>query len=131
MFVYDGWIYVGNVVGEFKNFKCDLFLVILVGIGCIMVVYLLINVIFLLILLIELFVGNLNVVLDILKILFGENGGKIIIIGILIFVYGMINGYIMIGMCVLYVMVERKLLLFSYLFVKLIKFGVLWFGVII
>lgn len=65
------------------------------------------------------------------KILFGEYGGKIITIGILISVYGTINGYTMTGMRVPYAMAERKLLPFSHLFAKLTKSGAPWFGAII
>ncbi|HDH1881418.1 TPA: amino acid permease [Staphylococcus aureus] len=131
MFAYDGWIHVGNVAGELKNPKRDLPLAISVGIGCIMAVYLLINATFLLTLPIELLAGNLNAASDTSKILFGENGGKIITIGILISVYGTINGYTMTGMRVPYAMAERKLLPFSHLFAKLTKSGAPWFGAII
>ncbi|WRN67626.1 amino acid permease [Staphylococcus aureus] len=70
---------------------------------------------------IELLAGNLNAASDTSKILFGENGGKIITIGILISVYGTINGYTMTGMRVPYAMAERKLLPFSHLFAKFNK----------
>ena len=83
MFAYDGWIHVGNVAGELKN-QNAIYLAISVGIGCIMAVYLLINATFLLTLPIELLAGNLNAASDTSKILFGEYGGKIITIGILI-----------------------------------------------
>ncbi len=86
-----------------KKPKRDLPLAISVGIGCIMAVYLLINVTFLLTLPIELLAGNLNAASDTSKILFGENG-KIITIGILILLYGTINGYTMTGMRVPYAM---------------------------
>ncbi|MDN8891439.1 amino acid permease, partial [Staphylococcus aureus] len=82
--------------------------------GCIMAVYLLINATFLLTLPIELLACNLNAASDTSKILFCENGGKIITIGILISVYGTIYGYTMTGMRVPYAMAERKLLPFSH-----------------
>ncbi len=113
--------------GNFKNPKLQ-FLAISVGIGCIMAVC---NVTFLLTLPIELLAGNLNAASDTSKILFGENGGKIITIGILISVYGTINGYTMTGMRVPYAMAERKLLPFSHLFAKLTKSGAPWFRAII
>ncbi len=79
MFAYDGWIHVGNVAGNGKNPNGHShLLVISVGIGCIMAVYLLINATFLLTLPIELVAGNLNAASDTSKILFGENGGNII-----------------------------------------------------
>lgn len=53
MFVYDGWLGVGNVVGEMKWLERDLFKVIIFGLLLIILIYVLINFVFLKILLIE------------------------------------------------------------------------------
>lgn len=113
LFVYDGWLGVGVMVGEMKWLEKDLFKVIILGLSFVIVVYLLINFVFLKILLIDYFVGNLNVVFEVLDVIFGEIGGKLVIIGILILVYGVLNGYILIGICVFYVMVLEDELFFS------------------
>lgn len=118
MFVYDGWIYVGNILGELKKLVKDLLKVIFLGIIGIMIVYLLVNVVFLKIVFIDGVVGNSNVVSDVVKMIFGGFGGRLVIVGILIFVYGIINGYIFIGMCFFYVMVKENNLFFSKFFVK-------------
>lgn len=55
----------------------------------------------------------MNVVLDVFVVIFGLIGGKIVIIGILIFVYGVLNGYIMIGIWIFYVLVLDNLMFFS------------------
>ncbi|MCY9806271.1 amino acid permease [Lentilactobacillus senioris] len=98
MFAYDGWIHVGNIAGEMKNPKRDLPLAISMGIVTIMAVYLLVNAVFLYILPINHIAGNLNAASDVAGLLFGGIGGKLVTIGILISVYGGLNGYTTTGM---------------------------------
>lgn len=113
MFAYDGWIHVGNIAGEMKNPKRDLPRAISFGLLGIMVVYVLINVAFLMTLSIGHIAGNDNAAMDVAGKLFGNMGGKIVTIGILISVYGTINGYTMTGMRIPYVMAQEKRLPFS------------------
>lgn len=124
MFAYDGWIHVGNIAGEMKNPKKDLPRAIALGITLIMVVYLLVNAVFLYIEPINHVAGNLNVASDVAKVLFGGMGGKFITIGILISVYGGLNGYTMTGMRIPYVMGKEHKLPFGNAFGKLNKAGV-------
>lgn len=124
MFAYDGWIHVGNIAGEMKNPKKDLPRAIALGITLIMVVYLLVNAVFLYIEPINHVAGNLNVASDVAKVLFGGMGGKFITIGILISVYGGLNGYTMTGMRIPYVMGKEHKLPFGNTFGKLNKAGV-------
>lgn len=49
MFAYDGWIHVGNIAGEMKNPKKDLPKAIILGLSIVTVVYLLINIAFLMV----------------------------------------------------------------------------------
>lgn len=119
MFAYDGWIHVGNIAGEMKNPKKHLPGAIALGIGLIMIVYLLINATFLMTLPIDQIVGNLNAASDASSILFGTYGGKIVTIGILISVYGTMNGYIMTGMRIPYAMAEHNQLPFRKFFLSL------------
>ncbi|MEJ7523033.1 amino acid permease, partial [Staphylococcus saprophyticus] len=81
--------------GEMKNPKKDLPGAITLGIGLVMVVYLLINATFLMTLPIHQIEGNLNAASEASSILFGAGGGKLVTIGILISVYGTMNGYTM------------------------------------
>ncbi|WP_099974200.1 APC family permease [Lactobacillus terrae] len=124
MFAYDGWIHVGNMAGEMKNPKRDLPLAIAIGIAIVMVVYLLVNGVFYWIKPISEISGNLNIASDVSNVIFGEIGGKIITIGILISVYGGLNGYIMTGMRVPYVMGLKNKLPFGKYLSKLNKSGV-------
>lgn len=136
MFAYDGWIHVGNIAGEMKNPSKDLPKAISIGIGLIMVVYLIVNAVFLMLLPLagahNAVIGNLNVASDASKVLFGGLGGKIVTIGILISVYGTINGYTMTGMRIPLAMAEEHKLPFSNLFGALTKnTKIPWFSGII
>ncbi|MGR3741807.1 APC family permease [Companilactobacillus sp. DQM5] len=124
MFAYDGWLHVGNIAGEMKNPKKDLPLAISVGIAIVMVVYLLVNGVFYWIAPVSHVAGNMNIASDVSKVIFGDMGGKIITIGILISVYGGLNGYIMTGMRIPYIMGQKKELPFSNKLSKLNKAGV-------
>ncbi|PXA08707.1 amino acid permease [Staphylococcus pseudintermedius] len=128
MFAYDGWIHVGNTAGEMKNPKKDLPGAITLGIGLVMVVYLLINATFLMTLPIHQIEGNLNAASEASSILFGAGGGKLVTIGILISVYGTMNGYTMTGMRIPYAMAERNQLPFKRLFLDLLPSRTPWLG---
>lgn len=119
MFAYDGWLHVGNIAGEMKNPKKDLPRAISIGLLMIMVVYLLINIAFLMALPVSMIAGNSNAASDVATVLFGGMGGKFVTIGILISVYGTINGYTMTGMRIPYAMALENKLPFSNLLKKL------------
>ncbi|EHJ08045.1 APC family permease [Staphylococcus simiae] len=131
MFAYDGWIHVGNIAGELKNPKKDLPAAITIGIGLIMVIYLLINATFLMTLPISQVAGNLNAASDASAILFGASGGKLVTIGILISVYGTMNGYIMTSMRIPYAMAKNHRLPFEKFFLSLTPSRVPWTGGIV
>ncbi|QEL82848.1 amino acid permease (plasmid) [Bacillus sp. JAS24-2] len=110
MFAYDGWIHVGNIAGEMKNPKRDLPKAIILGLSIIMVVYLLINIAFLMVMSATALAGTDTPASEVVTIIFGNMGGKLVSIGILISVFGTINGYILTGMRIPYAMaLENKL----------------------
>ncbi|EMW6188671.1 amino acid permease [Enterococcus faecium] len=119
MFAYDGWIHVGNISGELKKPAKDLPKAISLGIIGIMIVYLLVNAVFLKTASIDGVVGNSNAASDVAKMIFGGFGGRLVTVGILISVYGTINGYTLTGMRLPYVMAKENNLPFSKLFAKL------------
>lgn len=121
MYAYDGWIHVGNIAGEMKNPQKDLPKAIGFGLSFIMIVYLLINVVFLLTLSVSEIAGNKNASNYLAHILFGDFGGKIITIGILVSVYGTLNGIVMMGMRIPYAMALENKLPFSSCLRKLNK----------
>ncbi|OFI07658.1 serine/threonine exchanger SteT [Clostridium acetireducens DSM 10703] len=110
MFAYDGWINVGAIAGEMKNPSKDLPKAIVGGLFLVMAVYLLINVAYLFVLPANVLAGTSTPAADVAKIIFGAAGGKIITIGILVSIFGTLNGYILTGMRIPYVMaLENKL----------------------
>ncbi|MFT4185607.1 MAG: amino acid permease, partial [Micrococcaceae bacterium] len=119
MFAYDGWIHVGNVAGELKNPKRDLARAIGGGLFGVMAVYLLVNWVFLHVLPFNQLAGNENAPMDLAHKLFGNYGGKLVTIGILISVFDTINGYTMTGMRLPYTMGLKKELPFSDKLIKL------------
>ena len=78
-----------------------------------MVVYLLVNAVFLKTASIEGVSGNSNTASEVATMIFGGFGGKLVTIGILISVYGTINGYTLTGMRLPYVMAKERRLPFS------------------
>lgn len=113
MFAYDGWLGVGAIAGEMKHPEKDLPRAIGWGLAFITITYTLINLVFLKTLPISQLAGNLNAASESAIKLLGVMGGKLVTIGILISVYGAINGYSMTGMRVPLAMAEENSLPFS------------------
>ncbi|MCL0311901.1 amino acid permease [Apilactobacillus sp. TMW 2.2459] len=121
MFAYDGWIGICDVAGEIKNPKKNLPKAIILGLSFITIIYTLINFVFLKTLPLDQIAGNQNAAAEAAMKIFGELGGKLVTIGILISVYGSINGYTLSGMRIPYAMGVSDTLPFSKYFVKLTK----------
>ena len=128
MYAYDGWIHVGNIAGEMKNPQKDLPRAIAGGLIGIMVIYLLVNFVYLHSLPLSAISGNENAASDVAQHIFGGFGGKLITIGILISIYGTLNGYTMTGMRLPYAMALENELPFSK---HLVKFYTLVFIAVI
>jgi len=124
MYAYDGWIAVGNIAGEMKNPRRDLPRAIFLGLGLVMIIYLLINTAYLMTMPMEQISGNQKAASEIAVLLFGGVGGKIITIGILISVYGTLNGYTMTGIRVPYAMAIKDQIPFKNTWTKLNKFAI-------
>jgi len=97
LFAYDGWLNVGNIAGEMKRPEKDLPKAIILGLGSVAIVYWIINFVYLKTLPAGQIAGNLNSSSEVANQLFGDIGGKIVTIGILVSVYGALNGYTMTG----------------------------------
>ena len=124
MYGYDGWSNVGTIAGEMKNPKKDLPRAILYGLLVITAVYLLINIAYLLTMPVEQIAGNGNVPNDIATKLFGPNGGKIITIGIMVSVYGTMNGFTMTAIRVPYAMALKNQIPLRKYWLKLNMFSI-------
>ena len=128
MYGYDGWSNVGTIAGEMKNPKKDLPRAILYGLLVITTIYLLINVSYLLTMPMEQIAGNGNVPNDVATKLFGPNGGKIITIGIMISVYGTMNGFTMTAIRVPYAMAMKDQSPFKRFWTKLNRFSIPYYS---
>ena len=97
LFAYDGWINVGAIAGEMKEPGRDLPRAIVGGLSIVMAVYIIINLSYLWVApASELMNATAPAALVANKI-FGPIGGKIITVGILISVFGALNGYLLTG----------------------------------
>jgi len=108
LWAYDGWIGVSYVAGEMKNPAKQLPKAIIIGLGIVMVAYVAVN----------LAVLHLIPAADIVTlgkqaagtaagIMFGDFGGRLINIGILVSIFGALNGYILTNSRVPFAMAER------------------------
>lgn len=121
LFAYDGWINVGAIAGEMKNPGKDLPRAIVGGLSVVMAVYIVINIAYLWVApASELATATAPAALVAQRI-FGPVGGKLITIGILISVFGALNGYLLTGPRVPYTLAKQGTLPGSKTFAKLNK----------
>ncbi|HWR43034.1 APC family permease [Sporomusa sp.] len=111
LWAYDGWINVSFVAGEMKNPARELPRSIIVGLGIVIVAYLSVNMALLHLLPASeiALLGN-RAAGTAAGLLFGEMGGRLISVGILISIFGALNGYILTGARVPYAMAQNGLL---------------------
>ena len=108
LFAYDGWINVGAIAGEMKNPGKDLPTAIVGGLTFVMAVYIVINVAYLWVLPASELATYDSPASAVAEVIFGPMGGKIITVGILISVFGAINGYLLTGPRILYTLGQQK-----------------------
>ena len=113
LFAFEGWIVVTNLANEVKNPEKDLSRPIIFGLSAITLIYVLINYTFLTVLPIHELANNNNAAFEASMKLFGQMGGKIITIGILISIYGAVNAFMLTGMRTPYILAQDNLLPFS------------------
>ena len=113
LFAFEGWIVVTNLANEVKNPEKDLSRAIILGLSAITLIYVLINYTFLTVLPIHDLVNNNNAAFEASIKLFGQFGGKLVTIGILISVYGAVNAFMLTGMRTPYILAQDNLLPFS------------------
>ena len=124
LWAYDGWIGVTNMAAEMKNPKKNLPKVISIGIVFVIAVYALFNIVLFNALPGEQLAASATPGADAAVALFGQGGATFLTIGIMISVFGALNGYLMTAARVPQAMAERKQLPLSGLLGKLHpKFG--------
>lgn len=114
LFAYDGWMLVSMVAGEIKNPQKILPKAIIGGLSLVIACYLLVNIALLHVLSPEAIVhlGN-NAAGTAASLLFGQSGGRLIAIGILISIFGCMNGKIFTFPRIPFAMAKRNELPFS------------------
>ncbi|MBK1809387.1 amino acid permease [Clostridium sp. YIM B02505] len=118
LWAYDGWISVGNMAGELKKPKKDLPRSIIIGLTIIIAVYILVNLALLKVMPLGYIITSNKPASDAAVILFGSNGAALIAGGIMISIFGALNGYLMTGVRIPYAMAQEKLMPFSQFFGK-------------
>lgn len=113
LWAYDGWISVTNMGGEVKNPSKTLPKVISVGVIFVIAVYVLFNLAIFKVLPVKAIAASTTPGADVARVLFGKAGGTFLTVGIMISVFGALNGYLMTAARVPKVMGERGELPFS------------------
>lgn len=113
LWAYDGWISVGNIAGELKNPARNLPRSIIIGLSIVMAVYVLVNLAVINVLPMSAVAASKKAASDAAVALFGTGGAAFIAAGILISIFGALNGYLMTGARIPFAMAQDKLLPFS------------------
>ena len=108
LFAYDGWINVGALAGEMKDPGKDLPKAIVGGLSITMAVYIAINLAYLWVLPADQIANFANPASAVAEVIFGQIGGKVVTVGILIYVFGCVNGYLLTGPRVIYTLGQQK-----------------------
>ena len=110
LFAYDGWINVGALAGEMKNPGKDLPKAIIGGLSIVMAINVVINSAYLWVLPASELAQYASPASIVAEKIFGPVGGKLINVGILVSVFGCLNGYLLTGPRIPYTLANQKLL---------------------
>ncbi len=124
LFAFEGWTNVGAIAGEMKRPGRDLPIAIVGGVSIIMAVYFIINMAYLWVIPAEELATLSSPAAAVAKALFGEVGGTIIQVGIIISVIGAANGFLMSGSRVAFFLADTKTIPGSNTIAKVNKFAV-------
>ncbi len=113
LWAYDGWVGVGNMAGEMKNPGKDLPKAIIFGLLGTIVIYIAINIAIINIIPIDVVTASAQVTSDAAVVLFGNFGASLIAAGIMISIFGALNGYLMTGVRIPFAMAQENMLPFS------------------
>lgn len=119
LWAYDGWIGVTNMAAEMKNPKKNLPKVISIGIIFVIVVYAAFNIVLFNALPADQLAASATPGADAAVALFGQGGATFLTVGIMISVFGALNGYLMTAARVPQAMAERRQLPLSGVLSKL------------
>lgn len=121
LFAYDGWLSIGNLASEIKDPAKTLAKAIIWGLFGVTVIYTLLNWSFIKVVPWQQIVGNQATALLTSQKLFGNFGSIIISAGILVSIFGAINGHLLLGSRLPYVLGKENKLPNSKFFAQLNK----------
>lgn len=110
LFAFEGWTNVGAIAGEMKNPGKDMPRAIVCGVSIIMAVYFVINLAYLWVLPADQMMNLESPASAVAKIIFGEVGGTIVTVGIIISVIGAANGFLLSGSRVAFHLADESML---------------------
>lgn len=113
LWAYDGWIGVTNIAGELKDPAKEMPKAIILGVASVIFVYALISIAMVNVLPIESIVASKTPASDVAIALFGSRGATFITAGIVVSVFGAMNGYLLTGARVPLAMGQRNQLPYS------------------
>jgi len=113
LWAYDGWVSVSNMAGELKNPKKDIPKSIIIGLTITIIVYVLFNLAIINVVPITAVMSSNKIASDVAAVLFGNFGSLFISAGIMISIFGALNGYLMTGVRIPFAMAQDKLLPFD------------------
>lgn len=113
LWAYDGWVGVANMAGELKNPSKDLPKSIILGLSITVIIYVLINIAIINIIPVDAVIASQTPASDAATILFGKAGAVLISGGIMISIFGAMNGYLLTGVRVPFAMASEGLFPFA------------------
>ena len=124
LFAFDGWMGVGMIAGEMKNPGKDLPKALILGMTAVGVIYIVMNLAYLWVMPADQLMLTETPAADVSKVLFGERGGQFVSIGILISVFGGLNGYVFTAARSTFTLAQSDRIPFSKQLKKVNKHGV-------
>ena len=124
LFAFEGWTNVGAIAGEMKDPGKDLPKAIVGGVALIMAVYVIINLAYLWVLPADVMMNLESPASAVAMEIFGDMGGKLVSVGIMISAGGACNGFILAGSRTAYYMASQGDLPCSKALSKISKTGV-------
>ena len=107
LFAFEGWTNVGAIAGEMKNPGRDLPVAIVGGVSIIMAVYFVVNLAYLWVLPADQLKDMAAPASAVALALFGDLGGKLVSVGIMVSAFGACNGFVLSGSRVAYILAEE------------------------
>lgn len=108
LFAYDGWLSIGNLAGEIKNPAKTLAQAIIWGLLGVTIIYTLLNWSYIKVLPWSHIVNNSKTAMLTAQQLFGGSGGNLVVAGILVSLFGAMNGHLLVGSRMPYILGQEK-----------------------